>query len=137
MTDVPTATPTYSLFAPVPDAQLGVIDTDRPHQTDTPHVVPAGHTQIESALVLVPLGDTLDAPPGQRAPRVLLFENAYKFGLVSRVDLQLLVKHAEYAPDDARLAPPGPLGVRLKLNVVEEAGAVPAVTLVPWVVLPD
>jgi hypothetical protein len=127
---------THSLVSPLPDACLEVIDTDRPHQTDTPHVVPAGHSQFESALAAVQLGGSLGAAPGGRAAQVLLFENAYKFGLVSGVDLQLIVKHAEYVPRGSRFEPPGPLSVRVKLNMVQENGWTPAVTLVPWVFVP-
>jgi hypothetical protein len=66
----------------------------------------------------------------------LLFGNAYKFGLVSHVDLQLLLQHADVVVQGARLAPPGPLGVRVKINVVRENGWTPAVTVVPWIFLP-
>src|SRR5579862_2643184 len=84
----------HSLFDPLPDACLEVIDTDRPHQTDTPHVVPAGHSQFESAVGELALGGTLGAPPGERSARVLLLDDNYKFGLVSHMDLQLLFLHA-------------------------------------------
>jgi hypothetical protein len=127
---------TYSLVSPLPDACLAVIDTDRPHQTDTPHVVPAGHAQFEAAVAAVQLGGPRGAAPGGKAPHVVLFEDNYKFGLVSGVDLQLLFKHVEYATDPRRLMPPGPLQVRAKLNVVQEDGFVPAVTLVPWIFVP-
>lgn len=126
----------HSLWHPLPDLCLGVIDTDRPHQTDTPHVVPAGHSQFESAVVAVPLGGTLGARPGERGARLVLFENNYKFGLVSRVDIQLAVKHADYELAARRFAPPGPASIRAKLNVVEENGAIPAITLVPGVFVP-
>jgi len=127
----------HGLRSPLPDACLEVIDTDRPHQTDTPHVVPEGHTQIESALAAVELGGRVGAAPGSdRSAHLLFFEDAYKFGVASHVDLQLLMKHAEYVPAEHRLAPPGPLSVRVKLNMVEESGWVPAVTLVPWIFLP-
>ena len=33
----------HGVWAPLPDGCLSVIDTDRPTQTDTPHVVPVGH----------------------------------------------------------------------------------------------
>src|SRR5262249_9906642 len=111
-------------------------DTDRPHQTDTPHVVPAGHTQIESAVASLQLGGNLGAPPGQRSARLVLFDDNYKFGVVSNVDLQLLYSHAGYLPAGGRLLAPGPLEVRVKFNVVQERGAVPAVTLVPAIFLP-
>lgn len=127
---------THDLWSPVPDACLDVIDTDRPHQTDTPHVVPAGHTQVESALGEVQLGGTLGAPPGARSPHVILFDDNYKFGLVSRIDVQLLFQHADYVPAQGRFEPPGPLSLRAKFNIVDEKGWIPAVTLVPWVFLP-
>ena len=127
---------THSLWSPLPDACLDVIDTDRPHQTDTPHVLPAGHTQLESALGELQLGGTLGAPPGARAPHVIIFDDNYKFGLVSRVDVQLLFEHADYVPARGHFEPPGPLSVRAKLNIVDERGWVPAVTLVPWIFLP-
>jgi hypothetical protein len=118
----------HGLTDPLPDACLGFIDTDRPHQTDTPHVVPAGHAQFESALVAVPVV--------AGTPHVILFEDAYKFGLVDHTDLQLLVKHADYVPSTARLAPPGPIQVRGKINILDDDGWTPAVTLVPWLVVP-
>jgi hypothetical protein len=126
----------HSLASPLPDDCLDVIDTDRPHQTDTPHVVPAGHSQFESALGAVQLGGTVGGAPGDKSAHVLLFENAYKFGLVSHVDLQLILQHADYVPEARRFVAPGPLTVRVKLNVIEENGWTPAVTIVPWVFLP-
>jgi hypothetical protein len=126
----------FSLSSPLPDACLGVIDTDRPHQTDTPHVVPTGHSQFESALGQVQLGGKLGASADNKSARVLLFENAYKFGIASHTDLQLIVKHAEYVPQDRKFSSPGPLLVRAKFNVVDEHGWVPTVTLVPTVFLP-
>jgi hypothetical protein len=126
----------HGLWAPLPDACLEVIDTDRPHQTDTPHVVPAGHLQVESALAAWQVGGTLGAPPASRATHLVLFEDNYKFGVVSKVDVQLIVKHAELVPTTRTLLPPGPVQVRVKINLVEEKGWVPAVTLVPWIFVP-
>jgi hypothetical protein len=120
----------HSVAAPLPDACLGAIDTDRPHQTDTPHVVPAGHAQFESALAAVRLGG--NAP----RPRLVLLENAYKLGVVSGFDLELFFKHAEYVPADRQWLPPGPFAVRAKIVLAEERGWVPAITFVPWVVVP-
>jgi hypothetical protein len=98
--------------------------------------VPAGHSQFESALGAVQLGGTEGGAAGDKSAHVLLFENAYKFGLVSHVDLQLIMQHADYVPHAGRFATPGPLSVRVKLNFIEERGWTPAVTLVPWVFLP-
>ena len=134
--DDPRCRGTHSLASPLPDACLDVIDTDRPHQTDTPHVVAAGHAQFESAIGAVQLGGAVNGAPGNQSAHVLLFDNAYKFGLVTHVDLQLIVQHADYVPEVGRFAAPGPLTVRAKFNVVEESGWRPAVTLVPLVQLP-
>lgn len=125
----------HSLWNPLPDSCLGLIDTDRPHQTDTPHVLPAGHVQFESALGELQLGGTLD-DRSDRSAHVVLFDDNYKVGLVSDVDLQLLFTHAAYDPAEGRLLPPGPLELRAKFNIVKEQGWVPAITLVPWVFLP-
>ena len=134
--DDPACRGVHSLASPLPDACLTVIDTDRPHPTDTPHVGPAAHTQVAPALAWVQLGGTLGAPPGERDAHVLLFDDGYKFGVVSRVDVQLLFTHADYVPATRHAGPPGPLGVRVKLNVIDERGWVPAVTIVPWAFVP-
>jgi hypothetical protein len=120
----------------VPDACLDVIDTDRPHQTDTPHLVPAGHIQFESALAAWQLGGTLGAPPANRRAHLVLLDDNYKFGVLSNVDVQLIVKHVELVPGTRTLLPPGPVQARVKINVVEEKGWVPAITLVPWIFVP-
>jgi hypothetical protein len=126
----------HSVLRPLPDGCLDVIDTDRPHQTDTPHVIAPGHAQLESALALAQLGGRIGAPPGERAAHLVFAENAYKLGLVDDVDVQLLFKHAEVVPAESRLVPPGPVGLRAKIAVVHEEGWRPAVTLVPWVFVP-
>ena len=123
----------HSLTDPLPDECLEPIDTDRPHQTDTPHVVPPGHIQVESALASVKLGQL---GSGERTPRAVFFDNNYKAGLGHGMDLQVLWKHAEYSSAASAFTAPGPLQLRVKLNIVEEEGARPAITLVPWLVIP-
>jgi hypothetical protein len=123
---------THSLWSPLPDECLDVIDTDRPHQTDTPHVVPAGHVQVESAVGEVQLG----APPGDRSGHLLLLDNEYTVGLVSNVAVQLLFTHAAYDLGASKVLPPGPFDVRAKFNIVHRDGWLPDVSLVPWVFLP-
>jgi hypothetical protein len=97
-------------------------------------VVPAGHVQVESALAAAQLGGT--GSFRDRSLHVLLFEDNYKAGVVTDVDVQLLFKHADYVPAQRAFDPPGPLALRVKLNFVHEDGWVPAATLVPWVFLP-
>jgi hypothetical protein len=127
---------THHLWSPLPEACLETIDTDRPHQTDTPHVVPAGYTQIESAIAAAGIGGVLDAPRGKKGAQLVFFDDNYKFGLVSHVDLQLVFAHAAYDTAEHHFAPPGPLEVRVKLNVVDEKGWIPALTLVPTTFVP-
>jgi hypothetical protein len=115
---------------------LDVIDTDRPHQTDTPHVVPAGHVQVESAVAAAQLGGPVDGSSSDRSAHLVFLEDMYKLGVAPRIDVQLLFKHAEYAVGPRRAAPPGPYSVRAKFNVVEGDGALPAITIVPWIFLP-
>ena len=124
----------HGLWSPLPDSCLEVIDTDRPHQTDTPNVVPAGHTQVESAVAALQLGGTLDG--SDTRTHLVLLEDNYKFGIVTHVDFQLLFKHADWVFDAGRFVAPGPLEARVKINVLGERGAQPAVTIVPTVFVP-
>jgi hypothetical protein len=134
--DDPRCRGTHSLASPLPDVCLGLIDTDRPHQTDTPHVLPAGHVQIESAPAELELGGRVGDRGGDKSAHLVLFEDNYKVGVVTGVDVQLLFTHAAYDLAARSLLPPGPLELRAKLNVVHESGWVPAITLVPWAFLP-
>lgn len=125
----------HSLFSPLPEDCLEVIDTDRPHQTDTPHVVPAGYSQFESGLVVVRIGNVRSIAEN-RDTHLVFFENTYKFGLVSKMDFELLFKHVDWVPKQRALSPPGPLVLRGKITVVEENGWVPIITLVPCILVP-
>jgi hypothetical protein len=115
---------------------LDVIDTDRPHQTDTPHVVAEGRVQVESGVAAVALGGPVGGGSDDRAAHVWFLDDIYKVGAAPHVDLQILARHADYAVGPRRCEAPGPLSVRAKLNVVVGEGAVPAITLVPWVFIP-
>ncbi len=127
----------HSLSNPVPDDCLGFIDTDRPHQTDTPHVVPAGHAQFESAPAEIQLGGLVDAPEGgDHTAHVVLFDDNYKAGVATGIDVQLLFTHAALDPANGGLLPPGPLELRAKFNFVHEQGWIPDITFVPWLFLP-
>lgn len=134
--DVAACAGLHSVLAPLPDECLEPIDTDRPHQTDTPHVVAAGHAQLEMAVASVALGGTLGAPSNARQPTWTFFENNYKFGLVSRVDVQAIVAAAAFDAGASSWSTPGPLELRVKLNVVTESGLVPAITIVPTLFVP-
>jgi hypothetical protein len=115
---------------------LDVIDTDRPHQTDTPHVVAEGRVQAESALASAQLGGEVGATSGNRGAHLLFLDDEYRFGMAPRIELGMLFKHGEYLASQRRFAPPGPLSLRAKLNFVEGEGLIPTISLVPWVFLP-
>ncbi len=126
----------HSVFYPLPDACVEAIDTDRPHQTDTPHVVAAGHYQLEMAVASVALDGKLGAPAGARSPTWTFFEDNYKFGLISRVDVQAIAALGSFDAGSSSWSTPGPLNLRVKLSLVEESGVVPAITLVPTLFVP-
>jgi hypothetical protein len=118
----------WSLARPVPDICLEPIETDRPHLTETPHPVPAGHVQLESGIVAVELR-------GHRDRRVLLFDQMYKLGVADGADVELLVVHAEATRRG--LAPnPTPLLARAKFALWREDGMIPSLTLVPIAAAP-
>jgi hypothetical protein len=110
---------------------LEVIDTDRPHQTDTPHVVPRGRSQFETAVVSVSAGG-----PTLKGPHVGFLDIAYKFGVLRDTDVQMIFRHMDWDTERRRFAPPGPLNLRAKLALVHQDGFVPSITFVPTVFLP-
>jgi hypothetical protein len=72
-----------TLTHPQPRVCLPEIDTDRPHRTDTPATVPAGHVQSELGMVMYE-ARAADAPTTIHFLDVLL-----KLGLTARMDLQV------------------------------------------------
>ena len=98
------------------DVPIQVIDTDRPHQTDTPHLIPEGHVQIEMGVI------------GVVDQHVIAFDDAYKYAPAAWLELDVLHDHVDY--DHGYQL--DPLTVRAKLRLVAEAdGAKPAVSAVP------
>lgn len=106
------------------------IDTDRPHQTDTPHAVPYEHAQFESAIVSVAAGNRL------RDPRLAFASTAYKYGFLPDCDFQIIFDHATYDTGIRRFIAPGPMNVRAKLGLAREHGWVPTISLVPTMFVP-
>lgn len=123
----------FTIFKKVPEPCLGAIDTDRPHKTDTPHLVPAGHVQVELGVVEYEI-DKISASD----PALVLFNNIYKIGLTDRVDLQLLHAPGSYSVRAKRFEPSTQMMLRSKINVVGgKGGQGPvSVSLVPAVITP-
>lgn len=123
----------FTVFRKVPEPCLGAIDTDRPHKTDTPHLVPAGHVQVELGVVEYEI-DKVSASD----PALVLFNNIYKIGLTDRVDLQLLHAPGSYSVRAKRFEPSTQMMLRSKINVVGGKGGQGdvSVSLVPAVITP-
>lgn len=123
----------FNVFHKVPEPCLGAIDTDRPHKTDTPHLVPAGHVQVELGVVEYEI-DKISASD----PALVLFNNIYKIGLTDRVDLQLLHAPGSYSVRAKRFEASTQMMLRSKINVVGgKGGQGPvSVSLVPAVITP-
>jgi hypothetical protein len=127
--DVPDCAARWSILRPTPDACLHPIETDRPHLTETPHPVPAGRVQLESGLAL------FDRFRGEEA-RVFFFENIYKLGIVTGVDVEVLHTHFVVADGAFAFVRDDPLILRSKIRILEGEGARPTLTAVPMLGVP-
>ena len=116
----------HSLFRPLPSECLEPIDTDRPHLTDSPGVVPPGYVQLELGVF------AYEVRRGQRN-QLSFFNNLYKLGLVDRVDLELFLNHIAVEGGAPRFAS-GPVVVRSKVALPSTERL--HVTLVPIVAIP-
>jgi hypothetical protein len=117
----------FWLLRPLPDRCLGPIDTDRPHLTESPGLVPPGHLQVEMGVTALELRSRRDR-------RMVFFENLYKIGIVDGLDLELLVVHVEADARRFALEPSRPLVARAKIALEHTPGM--ETTLVPIVAIP-
>jgi len=83
----------YSLFHPVPRAQLRPLTPDRPGVTESPITLDAGHLQFETDL-----GRLIDSKPGAVPRERTIRANAFvlKMGLTNRTDVQLFLDAYEW-----------------------------------------
>lgn len=125
----------YTVFAPLPDRCLEPIDTDRPHKTDTPGTVPAGHAQVELGIAEY----EIERIRGASDNTVTIGNNIYKLGLAEHLgpihhwDVQVLHALGSYGVRARRFQASPDLMVRTKLNLID--GPL-HVTAVPAVILP-
>jgi hypothetical protein len=82
--NAPPCSGSYSLLHPEPRSCVGPIDTDRPHLTDTPHTIPAGHFQFEAGVVAFGTRRGADVPQSLELMDLLV-----KTGLVPGVEFQV------------------------------------------------
>jgi hypothetical protein len=116
---------THHLFKPVPDACLGDIVTDRPHKTDTPAILAAGHAQAEIGVVEYGFSP-------KKHDVVTAWNTQVKLGLHDSVEIG-----AFYAPVVTSLAAPSwtfsrDYAVRAKWLLFQSQDEAFAVTLVPY-----
>jgi hypothetical protein len=125
----------YSAFHPAPERCLGDISTDRPHKTDGPGTVAAGHVQLESGIVAYEI-ERLRGPSDNA---VGLGDNIYTLGLadntpgVRHAALQVLHGVGSYGIRSRKFSPQENLVVRSKLNLLDGPFEL---TLVPTLAAP-
>jgi hypothetical protein len=125
----------YSLFRPVPAAQMRDMSTDRPDKTEAPYTVDAGHIQVE-----------LDAVNWARSTRDGATETGWglasinaKVGVTTWADLQLLaepVVGSRVTVNGVGVSESGSgaFGARFKMNLFGNDDGRVAVAVMPFAV---
>ena len=99
----------YTLFHPVPEAEMRDLDTDRPDKTNSAITLDAGHVQIESDLT----NYTREGHGVGKQETWLWGNTNFRLGLCNRTDLQIAVP---FVMDDGSTTGIGDLTVALKAN---------------------
>lgn len=113
-------------------AQMSAIETDRPDQTESPAIVPAGWYQFEGGCAHEHAG--ADAPAEGTLPTVLS-----KVGLTRWAELRVITERARTLISEGGQATAHrfvPVEVGAKFRLMEERGLVPCVSLIGHVGLP-
>lgn len=121
---------TFSIVHPLPSHCMGPIDTDRPHQTDTPVVVDAGHFQFETSVVAYGRESYRKSSPSVLA----VGDNVYKLGVYNGVDVQLfhtMLIHTSGHTDVGKQ-----VTLRAKFQLIGDNRSETGLTLVPLVIVP-
>ena len=113
----------YSLFSPVPAAQMREFDTDRPDKTNSPHTLDAGHFQLEMDAFAFSHDRNTTARDSVRNDNWTFANANLRIGLTNWLDLQLLIPFYQVNRDHDTLAGTvakqqgiGDLTVALKMN---------------------
>jgi hypothetical protein len=131
----------YTLFAPVPDADLRPLETDRPTKANSPYTVDAGHFQYEADLV----NWTYDHYNYSRTTTntVLVSDPTLKLGLTNRTDLEVVLAPINIIRSTDRTTGNrfqangfGDTYTRVKFNLLGDDGGDYALAVAPYVKAP-
>ncbi len=133
----------YSLFRPVPRAQMRPMELDRPDKTESPYTVDAGHYQLEMDLVNG-AWDRESLDTGTRTTTGLAVAPMnWKAGLLNHVDFQCVIQPFNHLRvDDPDAGAPvvrsgfGNIVTRLKVNLWGDDGGATALAVMPYVTWP-
>jgi len=133
----------YTLFNPAPAAEMRVLNTDRPDQTESPYTVDAGHWQIESDLANYTQDRDRSGGGDVLTKDLSLATLNVKVGITNRVDLQLVIDPYvrstvvdRVAGTTDRASGFGDITTRLKVNFWGNDGGPTAFAVMPFVKWP-
>jgi hypothetical protein len=131
----------YTLFDPVPAAELRPLETDRPTKSNSPYTVDAGHFQYEADLV----NWTYDHYNYSRTTTssVLVADPTLKLGLTNQTDLEVALAPINIVRSTDRTSGTrsqfdgfGDVYTRVKFNLLGDDGGDYALAVVPYVKAP-
>ena len=130
----------YSLFNPVPDAQLRDFSTDRPGKSHSSKTVDAGHFQIESDFIIYTRDTGGNDRPSTRAYSI--GTPIFKFGVTNSIDVEVATAFYNYLSQSGGGSPPlvakgfGDTAVGAKINVFGNDSGNQSLAVLPFVKLP-
>ena len=133
----------YNLFNPTPRELMREMSTDRPDKTESAYTVDAGHFQIEMDVFSYAIDRYNGIPGDHRSESLAIAPMNLKAGLLSNVDLQIVVQPyislrernvaARVARNNRGF---GDIIPRLKVNLWGNDGGTTALAVMPYVKLP-
>lgn len=108
---------------------LDPIATDRPDQTESPFVTPVNYVQVETGFNIEQIDEAVD---------VLVYPTMLsKFGISNRFEFRLITEQIELREGNNKERGWLPVQVGFKSNLVSQKGAVPEVSFIGHLVLPE
>ncbi len=126
------------IYAPGSSAQerwskaTDTINADRPDQTESPHIVPAGKLQLEAGISLNPFDSAGDKTP-------LIGMAVLRYGISKKLEMRLMAEEGRsrdrYLEETTQGVFPLALGGKLLL-LERKSGVIPQMALLAWLKLP-